>query len=131
MKKILVLDDDLEILEVITMILEMEGYEVRGIRSGYELLASVNLFRPDLILLDVMLGEHDGRVLCHDLKSSPLTQSIPIIMISASHDMIRMPEKFCKPDDFIAKPFDIYDLIEKVSENLINDTDLPGPVIKH
>jgi DNA-binding response OmpR family regulator len=125
MKKILVLDDDLEILKVITLILEMEGYEVRGIRTGYDLLDSVNLFHPDLILLDVMLGEHDGRVLCHDLKSSPLTESIPVIMISASHDMMKMPERFCKPDDFIAKPFDIYDLLEKVSKNLIDDTDLP------
>lgn len=129
MKRILVLDDDLEILKVIILILEMDGYEVKGIQTGYELSASVGTFHPDLILLDVMLGEHDGRELCHDLKSSPSTENIPVIMISASHDPMNMPEKLCRPDDFIAKPFDLYDLLEKVSLHLKKN--LSEPIIRH
>lgn len=130
MKRILVLDDDLEILKIIMLILEMDGYEVKGIQTGYELSDSVNTFHPDLILLDVMLGEHDGRELCHGLKSSRSTENIPVIMISASHDPMNMPEKLFRPDDFIAKPFDLYDLLEKVSLHLKNDRNLSEPIIK-
>ncbi|RZK41143.1 MAG: response regulator [Pedobacter sp.] len=114
MKKILVLDDNEDILELILMILEMEGYQMKGIRAGAELAAAVAEFKPDLILLDVLLGDSDGRVLCNELKLAPSTASIPIVMISASHAAMSLPQDFQKPDDFISKPFDIQNLVARV-----------------
>lgn len=75
-------------------------------------------FEPNLILLDVMLGDHDGREICHEIKSTQHTSHISIIMISATHDLKSMDKKLCEPDDVIAKPFDIQNLIDKVSEQL-------------
>jgi len=114
MKKILVLDDNDDILSLLLMILEMEGYQTKGISTGGELMRSVKEFNPELILLDVLLGDSDGRVLCHELKSNPSTESIPVIMISASHAAFSLSEDHYKPDDFISKPFDVDDLISRI-----------------
>lgn len=117
-RKVMVVDDSLDILEVITMVLEMEGFEVLGIPDGLHFSSSFVDFEPDLVLLDVMLGEVDGRDLCNFIKSSKVTSHIPVIMISASHGMKNMEGYTCRPDDFIAKPFDIYDLVDRVKSNL-------------
>ncbi len=114
MQKILVLDDNDDILALIMMILEMEGYDAKGISTGKELMKSVEEFKPDLILLDVLLGDSDGRILCNELKSDPELARIPVIMISASHAALSFPEELLKPDDFISKPFDIDDLTARV-----------------
>ena len=114
MKKILILDDNEDILALILMILEMEGYQTKGISTGKELMKSVEEFKPALILLDVLLGDSDGRILCNDLKSNPSTAHIPVIMISASHAALSLSEDHHKPDDFISKPFDIDDLVNRI-----------------
>jgi DNA-binding response OmpR family regulator len=118
MKRILILDDNPDILDVITLILDTEGYNICGILNGEELMNIISSFNPDLIMLDVMLGNLDGRDLCHMLKENNLTKHIPILMISASHGTLSLSEKKCAPEDFIAKPFDIDDLIGKVNKLL-------------
>ncbi len=118
MKKILVVDDSREILEVIELILGTEGYEVNGIWDASKLNQSVTDFKPDLILLDVMLGNIDGRDLCNSLKTDRSTNHIPVIMISASHGLGDMTDRVCHPNDFIAKPFDINNLLDKVGAQL-------------
>jgi DNA-binding response OmpR family regulator len=120
MKKILVLDDNEDILALIVMILEMEGYQPKGISTGGALMKSVEEFNPELILLDVLLGDSDGRILCHELKSDPSTANIPVIMISASHAALSLSEDHHKPDDFISKPFDIDDLVNRIKRVLDN-----------
>jgi DNA-binding response OmpR family regulator len=114
MKRILVIDDNQEILNVIQILLEMEGYDVKCKSTGDEAIETVFTLNPNLILLDIMLGQHDGREICKDLKSNAGTKHIPIIMISASHSLYDGNEKVCSADDFIAKPFDINDLVAKV-----------------
>lgn len=118
MKKILVVDDSREILEVIELILGTEGYNVNGIWDASKLSQSIIDFKPDLILLDVMLGNIDGRDLCNSLKTDLATNHIPVIMISASHNLGDMNDRVCHPNDFIAKPFDIDNLIDKVGAQL-------------
>ncbi|WP_316828834.1 PleD family two-component system response regulator [Pedobacter miscanthi] len=118
MKKILVVDDSKEILEVIELILGAEGYEVNGLWDASKLNQRITDFNPDLILLDVMLGVLDGRDLCNLLKNNKLTNHIPVIMISASHNLGDMKDRICHPNDFIAKPFDINNLINKVGAQL-------------
>lgn len=114
MKRVLIVDDNQEILNILEILLDMEGYEVKCSDSGYGITDTVKSYHPDLILLDIMLGPLDGRDLCKSLKSNPDTTNIPIIMISASHDIYSLNDKDCKAEAFIAKPFNINNLVEKV-----------------
>lgn len=119
MKKILVVDDNRDILDLITLLLEIEGYEVMAVDNGHELNRNMEQFHPDIVIMDVMLGGLDGRDLCANIKENRQTSNIPIIMISASHDLqIHSMKKNCRPNDFLAKPFNIDCLIEKVQLQL-------------
>ena len=80
-KKILVVDDDEDIREIIMYVLESEGYQVSGLNNGLGGLDTVEQMRPDILLLDVQLGDSDGRDICRELKETSTTQNIPIIMI--------------------------------------------------
>jgi DNA-binding response OmpR family regulator len=113
-KNILVVDDDQDIREIITIILESEGYHVSGLDNGEAVVKTIHKTRPDIVLMDVQLGDRDGRDICRELKEEPETQEIPIIMISASHGWQSLHEKECKADDFVEKPFDIIDLVAHV-----------------
>lgn len=118
MKRILILDDEPDIVEVVILILTEEGYEMKGIGSGADLFSTIDSFKPDLILLDMMLGAYDGRTLCTEVKENELTKHLPIIMISASHDIRNLDKKHAKPNDFISKPFDIDVLAKSVKKQL-------------
>jgi DNA-binding response OmpR family regulator len=117
--KILVVDDDLSILDAIGMILESEGYNVDLLPEGKDIFRRIDDFHPDLIILDVMLGEVDGRELCNTIKKTESINHIPIIMISATHNIKETIFERCSPDDFISKPFDMNNLINKVHTRLI------------
>lgn len=117
--KILIVDDDLDILEVIGLILEEEGFQVELMGNGKDIFEHISHFHPDLIILDVMLGNMDGREICNSIKNTKITNHIPVIMISATHNMDQFIKKTCSPDDFLAKPFDIINLIHKVELKLI------------
>ena len=118
MKQILVVDDNEDILDLILMILEMEGFDAEGLSSGAQLTEKLKTTVPDLILLDVLLGDSDGRKLCHDIKSTATTANVPVIMISASHAAYSLPQAYCQPNDFIPKPFDVDDLVKTVKRIL-------------
>jgi len=116
--KILAVDDDRDIVDVIQIILEDEGYEVSTLTSGIDVLSAIASIRPDLILLDVMLGGIDGRDICRQIKTHEIFKNIPVVMISASHNLqslLRLPDS---PNDFIAKPFDIDSLVKTVKAQL-------------
>ena len=119
MRRILAVDDNEDILEVMKLILEDFGYEVETLADGHLLFDRVKESHPDLVLLDVMLGNIDGRELCREMKTRLETKDIPVILISASH---QVSERFSlnggAPDDFLAKPFNISDLLEKVASHL-------------
>jgi|SRR3569833_461122 len=120
MRRILVVDDNEDILEVIKLILEDYDYDVITLADGTLLFDKVNDSHPDLILLDVMLGKVDGRDLCRDIKTRPDTKEIPVILISASHYVQeRYSLNGAAPDDFLAKPFNINDLLEKVQAHTV------------
>jgi DNA-binding response OmpR family regulator len=116
--KILIADDDRDILNIIGLILEEEGFEVELLQTGNEVFEHISSFQPNLIILDVMLGNMDGREICNSIKTTKDTRHIPIIMISATHNMAESIKKSCKPDDFLEKPFDIINLINKVELKL-------------
>lgn len=112
------MDDDRDILEVLQFILEDSGYEVDTLSDGTQLFDKIKQQIPDLILLDIMLGNMDGRDLCKNVKLQNDTHSIPVIMISASHNVSDVLKQECAPDDFIAKPFDINILLNKIKRQL-------------
>ncbi|MDF2432705.1 MAG: hypothetical protein JWP44_2336 [Mucilaginibacter sp.] len=116
--RILAVDDDKDILEVLQFILEDSGYEVNTLSDGRYLFDEIETNMPDLILLDIMLGNLDGRELCKDVKNKKETQDIPVILISASHNVAGSMNQSGAPDAFIAKPFDINDLLDTIKLQL-------------
>jgi two-component system phosphate regulon response regulator PhoB len=120
MRRILAVDDDNDILEVLRYILEDSGYEVVTLADGHYLFDKIKESQPDLILLDIMLGNLDGRELCRDVKTRIETHDIPVILISASHEVSKALNQIGAPDDFIAKPFDIDDLLGSINRQLHN-----------
>ena len=118
-KKIVVVDDDPDILDALQMTLEDEGYEVTTTEKGEyaENLPNTNENLPDLIILDVLLSGKDGRTICQKLKSQQETRHIPVIMISA-HPNAKQSVKDVGADDFLAKPFDVDELLAMVSRYL-------------
>ena len=118
MKKILVVDDDIDILNVVQLVLDANGFEVVAISNWQQINTQVDEFNPDLILLDVSLGTQDGRNICKQLKSNNNTKHISVILFSANHNIEKsLPE--CLADNFIPKPFDINDLVEGINGQLM------------
>lgn len=115
--KILVVDDDPDILDALRLLLEYAGYEVATSEKGEyaENLHDTNGGLPDLIILDVLLSGMDGRLICQKLKSQEETKRIPIIMMSAHPNAMRSVAAV-GADDFLAKPFDASELLAKIEK---------------
>ncbi|MCX2573165.1 response regulator [Pedobacter sandarakinus] len=116
-KKILIADDDEGIVDAVTMILEVMGYDVESTYDGGTVIEAVKN-KPDLILLDIWMSGHDGRDICKALKNNPLYNQIPILMISASRD-IKQSALDAGANDFMEKPFEMDSLLSKV-DHLLN-----------
>ena len=114
--KILLIEDDAKIVKVLTGDLEYEGYEVQSTPNGAALLTMDSGF-PDLLLLDIWMSGVDGRDICKHLKQKEKTSRIPIVLISASKD-IEHSALDAGADDFLAKPFEIDDLLEKIERHM-------------
>lgn len=122
MKHILIVDDNALIGEVISDILEMEGYRTTVRMTGKDAMPFIEKLQPDLVLLDVMLDNGiDGRDICKAIKQSATwVKNLPVIMVSATHDLKDALLNLCEPDDFVSKPFDINHLVEAVNRQLSN-----------
>lgn len=116
MKKILVIDDDEDILDAVQMLLETGGYQVSTSTNADAVENSPKEY-PDLILLDVLLSGQDGREVAKRLKNQKSTKNIPILMMSA-HPTAHKTIKDYMADDFIAKPFDSDFLMDKIKSHL-------------
>jgi len=115
-KKVLVADDDPAILDVMRMMLEFEGYEVTTTPNGATIL-QMDSGLPDLLLLDIWMSGTDGRELCRRLKLNEKTKNIPIVLVSASKD-VEHSAREAGADDFIAKPFEMNELLQKIEKNI-------------
>jgi len=119
-KKVLVVDDDAEIVELISEVLTRDGrFDIQTASSGYEAGIATQQFRPDLVLLDYMLPDVNGNVVCQTVKKNPVFEDIKIIIVSG---VIRQEEidQLLKSgaEDFIRKPFVIDVLMEKITATL-------------
>jgi DNA-binding response OmpR family regulator len=115
--KILIVEDDIDILTVLTMTLKEEGYQVEGTLNGDETFTRTERFKPDLVIMDIYLSGTNGKEICKKLKSDKKTSHIPVILISAS-TQLRSTVKECGADGFISKPFDTEDLLYGISNFL-------------
>ena len=119
-KKVLIVDDDPEIVELMVDLLSRDGrFETRTALSGYDAGILTQQFRPDLILLDYMLPDVNGNVVCQTIRKNSNFENIRIIIVSGvvKQDEISQLLK-SGADDFIKKPFDITELTGKITAAL-------------
>ncbi|MDI6793899.1 MAG: response regulator [bacterium] len=124
--KILVVDDDADIVEVLKLLLEAKGYQVTEAFNGKQGLDKVHEQRPDLVLLDIMMPVMDGWEVCRKLKACKKTADIPVAILTArteEEDKERAQKEGAA--DYITKPFKMEDFIRRV-EKLLKGSDLSG-----
>jgi len=110
--KLLVVDDDPNICEVLKLYFENEGYKVKTANDGAEGIASFKLYDPDLVLLDIMMPRKDGWQVCREIRE---ISSKPVIMITAKGEVIdKVLGLELGADDFIVKPFDMKELSARI-----------------
>ncbi len=121
---ILVVDDDTDLVEMISMKLESEDFRVEKAYDGVEAFDKIKAEKPALVILDVMMPRKDGYALCDELKNSDDYKDIIVVLLTAVTDAIsstnytHMGGKTTLADDFVPKPIDLDKLMEIVKDNL-------------
>ena len=115
MAKIIIVDDNADVLHVMQLLLSSRGYEIATTTKGEEIHNLISTFQPHLIFLDIHLSGLDGRDISRRLKTDEETRHIPVILFSANVIKGTTLEESLA-DEFIAKPFDIHELLLKVNK---------------
>lgn len=116
MGRVLVADDDPDIRELVTYVLERGGHEVVAVADGEAVLAWSRDETPDLFLLDIMMPRRDGIDVCRALRSDPATAGVPVIMLTAKGQDADIERGFqAGTDDYVVKPFSPRELLTRVN----------------
>lgn len=118
-KKVLFIEDETEIVDLMRTRLEANGYQMFSAYDGEEGLKKVEENKPDLILLDIVIPKINGLIVCQRLKNGSKTKDIPIIVVSASGGK-DLPKR-CREagsDDVVIKPFEAEEILDKISKLL-------------
>ena len=118
MARILVIDDDKPMLEIVKSILDNEGYVVETISNWTIVFDKIRQYKPDLIILDIFISGSDGRVICKELKKSKTTTNIPVILFSATN-RLEAYTKDSNAQGYLKKPFETMELVNIVREKLL------------
>ena len=115
-RKVLLVDDDVELVELMTKVLEEDGrFEVRVATTGFDAGMMVKEYRPDIIVLDVMLPDINGKEVCHRVRADTSLEDVRILCISGMIEEDKIQElRLSGADDFLHKPFDIEELIDRM-----------------
>lgn len=117
--KILVVDDEINITQILEFSIGAEGYEVITAQNGEEAIDKARREQPDLIILDIMMPIIDGYEACRILKANPLTKSIPVILLTAKgRDIDKRLGYEVGATDYIIKPFSPNKLIDRIHKLL-------------
>jgi two-component system alkaline phosphatase synthesis response regulator PhoP len=119
-KKILIVDDDPDLVEAVSMILESKNYDVAAAYGGVEGLEKAKTEKPDLIVLDVMMPDKDGYAVCKEMKADPNLSKIPVLLLTAvvskiptTHYTQQMGLE-TEADDYIDKPVEPAELVKRI-----------------
>jgi len=125
-KKILVVDDDAELVELVSFNLKQAGYSIGTASNGVEAIKKTHSLEPDLIVLDVMMPELDGFAVCEILRRDTATATVPIMMLTAlSSELGRVAGLGSGASDFVTKPFSPRLLVQRIAELLQKSSNLP------
>ncbi|MBB6498582.1 PleD family two-component system response regulator [Pedobacter cryoconitis] len=113
-KKIIIFDDDPEVLTALESALDFADWDLITFSSGRNAMQKIQQESPDLILMDIQLDGFDGREICRSVKENTVLQHIPVILISGMENAEIPGHQDFGPNDFLPKPFNIGDLIDKV-----------------
>jgi len=117
--KILVVDDNAYLVDILSFSLEMENYEVLKAYDGEEAIKIISKNPPDLILADIMMPKMDGFELCKKTKEDPKTKDIPFLFLTAKGKLDDQLKGFSLGgDDYIVKPFNLNDLLKKIAKSI-------------
>ena len=117
MKKILLIEDDVDTIDMVEIMLQGAGYAVIKINRLID-LKEITVINPNLIIIDFLLPYRLGNELCAEIKSDPGTKHIPVILYSAS-SLLRKVAEECRADAYIPKPFDLDHFLNEVSRLII------------
>jgi excisionase family DNA binding protein len=119
-RKVLLVDDEPDIVEMIHKALDQDGrFEVRTAGNGFDAGMMVKEYRPDLIVLDVMLPDINGKEVCHRVRADTALEDVRIICISGMVEDDKIQElRLAGADDFVRKPFDVDELIDRMCAQL-------------
>ncbi|MHB8836058.1 MAG: response regulator transcription factor [Candidatus Methylomirabilia bacterium] len=119
MPRILIVDDEPNIVLALELLMKREGYEIRTVGDGERAVEAAETFRPDLILLDVMMPRMDGYEVCQRIRADDSLKSMLIVMLTAKgRDVEREKGLALGADLYITKPFSTRDVVRKVKELL-------------
>lgn len=113
-KRILIVEDEAAIIDLLRLVLEREGYEVHACQTGRDAIDTMKKVHPHLILLDVMLPGLDGASIVRIMHEDEILSSTPVIVTSALIESEKMFTPFPQVKGFCSKPFALKDLVEKV-----------------
>ena len=118
--RVLCIEDDAEMIELITLILEQHGFDVVGRTNGATGLEAARATKPDIILLDLMMPEMDGWDVYRHLRQDPALASIPVVVVTAKAQNIdkMLGLHIAKVDDYVTKPFGPQELVKRVEDVL-------------
>jgi excisionase family DNA binding protein len=125
-RKILVVDDDLELVELITDVLDKDGrFEVRSVNNGFDAGMMVKEYHPDLLVLDVMLPDINGKEVCQRVRSDSTMDDVKIICISGMVEQDKIEDlRASGADDFLQKPFEVEQLVDRICQLLEVETSM-------
>ncbi len=114
-KKVLVVDDDLDLLKMLKLRIEVEGFEFMAAKDGQEMLDLLKMKRPDVVLLDIILPKVDGYTALREMRAKEEFKDIPVIILSAKEKK-KVGDLFALENIafFVEKPFDAGDLVQKI-----------------
>lgn len=115
-KKVLLVEDDTSVRELLRVLLEGEGYEIHEARDGLDGLLKAQFTKPDLLILDLMMPDVDGERVLIQLRSEPKLADIPVVVVSGKYDALNRCKDLLGDENVFPKPFEPTKLLDRIGE---------------